>query len=52
MYAYQSMGSALVIMARSGPSELLKGFYASALRDAPYAGLFILFYERIKRDTS
>jgi len=52
MYAYPSLGSALLVMARAGPSELLKGFYASALRDAPYAGLFVLCYEGIKRETT
>lgn len=35
-------------LVRLGPSELLRGFSASALRDAPYAGLFVLFYEGIK----
>ncbi|KAG5642614.1 hypothetical protein DXG03_002484 [Asterophora parasitica] len=50
MYAYQSLTGALVSIARQGPSELLRGFLASSLRDAPYAGLFIVFYEGIKRE--
>ena len=39
-------------MAKGGPSELFRGFLPSALRDAPYAGLFIVFYEGIKYETS
>jgi solute carrier family 25 protein 38 len=35
---------------RLGPSELLRGFLASSLRDAPYAGLFVVLYESIKRE--
>ena len=35
---------------RSGPHELLRGFLASSLRDAPYAGLFVVFYEGIKHE--
>lgn len=38
-------------LAKGGPSELFKGFWASSLRDAPYAGLFILSYEKIKHET-
>lgn len=52
IYAYQSLTGALVSITRQGPSELFRGFVASSLRDAPYAGLFILFYESIKRESS
>ncbi|KAF9464246.1 mitochondrial carrier [Collybia nuda] len=52
MYAYESLTGALVSIGRQGPSELLRGFMASSLRDAPYAGLFIVFYEGIKREAS
>lgn len=52
IYAYQSLTGALVSITRQGPSELFRGFVASSLRDAPYAGLFILFYEGIKRESS
>ncbi|KAK2462272.1 hypothetical protein APHAL10511_005578 [Amanita phalloides] len=52
IYAYKSFPQALVSIIRQGPSELLRGFVASSLRDAPYAGLFMVFYEEIKRDTS
>jgi len=48
MYQYSSLPSALGSLVKLGPSELLRGFSASALRDAPYAGLFVLFYEGIK----
>jgi len=50
IYAYQSFSGALVSITRQGPSELLRGFLASSLRDAPYAGLFVVFYEGIKRE--
>lgn len=50
MYAYESLSGALISITRQGPSELLRGFLASSLRDAPYAGLFIVFYEGIKRE--
>ncbi len=33
---------------RSGPSEIFRGAVASSLRDAPYAGIFVVFYEHIK----
>ncbi|KXN84199.1 hypothetical protein AN958_12852 [Leucoagaricus sp. SymC.cos] len=52
MYAYESLSGALVSIVRQGPHELLRGFLASSLRDAPYAGLFVVFYEGIKRETS
>ncbi|GJE83976.1 solute carrier family 25 member 38 [Phanerochaete sordida] len=52
LYAYSSLLGALRSMARGGPSELFKGFLPSALRDAPYAGLFIAFYEGIKHETN
>lgn len=51
MYAYQSLTGALTSIIRAGPSEIFRGFSASALRDAPYAGLFLMFYEGIKRET-
>ncbi|KII96077.1 hypothetical protein PLICRDRAFT_98507 [Plicaturopsis crispa FD-325 SS-3] len=52
IYAYESLTGAFIAIARQGPSELLRGFFASSLRDAPYAGLFVVFYEGIKRETS
>jgi solute carrier family 25 protein 38 len=32
-------------IAAEGPRGLLRGFVASSLRDAPYAGMFIVLYE-------
>ncbi|TFK64908.1 solute carrier family 25 member 38 [Pluteus cervinus] len=52
IYAYESLTGAFVYIVRQGPSELLRGFFASSLRDAPYAGLFIVFYESIKTEAS
>lgn len=52
LYAYNSLFGALRTMVRSGPSELFLGFLPSALRDAPYAGLFVVFYEGIKHETN
>ncbi|KAL1688923.1 solute carrier family 25 member 38 [Schizophyllum commune] len=40
---------ALLLLLRSGPRECLRGFLPSALRDAPYAGLFVGVYEGGKR---
>ncbi|KAJ7229090.1 solute carrier family 25 member 38 [Mycena pura] len=51
MYAYTSLTSAFLSIARLGPSELFRGFLASSLRDAPYAGIFVLLYEGIKRQS-
>ncbi|KAH0839532.1 solute carrier family 25 member 38 [Lanmaoa asiatica] len=51
-FAYRSLTGSLRSIARAGPSELLRGFVASSLRDAPYAGLFVLLYEAIKRESS
>ena len=42
----------MLSIVRAGPSELFRGFLASSLRDAPYAGLFLVFYEAIKRDAA
>jgi len=52
MYSYTSLTSALISILRSGPSEFFRGCFATAVRDAPYSGLFILLYENIKREIS
>jgi hypothetical protein len=52
LHTYRSLSSSLLSIARMGKSELLRGFVASSLRDAPYAGLFVVMYESIKRETS
>ena len=44
-----SFPNAVATIVRSGPTELFKGFVPSALRDAPYAGIFVAVYEKIKR---
>ena len=40
------------LIQESGPRGLMQGFQASALRDAPHAGMYVLFYELIKEKTS
>ncbi|PPQ68860.1 hypothetical protein CVT26_001694 [Gymnopilus dilepis] len=50
MYNYPTMFYALNSIIRQGPSELFRGFMASSLRDAPYAGLFVVFYEGTKKE--
>ncbi|KAJ7638365.1 solute carrier family 25 member 38 [Roridomyces roridus] len=51
MYAYKSLTGGFLSIARLGPSEMFRGFFASSLRDAPYAGLFVVLYEGIKRQS-
>jgi len=46
------MMSSVTSIVRGGPSELFRGFLASSLRDAPYAGLFVVFYEAIKYEAA
>ncbi|TIB78964.1 hypothetical protein E3Q22_00755 [Wallemia mellicola] len=49
LYKYKSIVGALTdIVKQSGPRGLLSGFSASALRDAPYAGLYVVIYESMK----
>lgn len=36
------------IFRESGVAGLFRGFTATAIRDAPYAGLYVLFYEESK----
>ena len=48
IHTYSSITQAFRSMYRAGPSTLFRGFAASALRDAPYAGLFLVIYERVK----
>ncbi|KAG6332738.1 hypothetical protein ID866_6354 [Astraeus odoratus] len=52
LYSYKSLTGSLASMVRMGPSELMRGFVASSLRDAPYAGLFVVVYEAVKRETT
>ncbi|KAI0251467.1 mitochondrial carrier [Lactifluus subvellereus] len=52
LHAYGSLTSSVRSIVRGGPSELFRGFLASSLRDAPYAGLFVVFYEGIKSEAA
>lgn len=48
-YSYTSLlGAARDIAARHGAKGFFAGFGATAVRDAPYAGLYVLFYEQAK----
>jgi solute carrier family 25 protein 38 len=52
-YAYRSLvGAARDILRTEGPKGLFTGFGATAVRDAPYAGLYVVFYEQFKRNLS
>lgn len=49
-YAYRSLlGAGRDILRTEGIRGLFAGFGATAARDAPYAGLYVLFYEQLKR---
>ena len=48
-YAYKSLwGAGTDILQKEGVRGFFSGFGATAIRDAPYAGLYILFYEQLK----
>ncbi|KAL2173368.1 mitochondrial carrier domain-containing protein [Thermothelomyces heterothallicus CBS 202.75] len=53
LYSYTSLASAARdIAAREGPRGFFAGYGATAVRDAPYAGLYVLFYEQSKKRLS
>ena len=53
LYQYSSLvGAARDITSREGLRGFFAGFGATAIRDAPYAGLYVLFYEQSKRRLS
>ncbi|KAI4240391.1 MAG: hypothetical protein L6R42_011526, partial [Xanthoria sp. 1 TBL-2021] len=53
LYSYQSlMGAGSAIFKNEGIKGFFAGFGATALRDAPYAGLYVLIYEQSKRHLS
>lgn len=53
LYAYPSIAAAARgIFAKEGVRGLFSGFGATAMRDAPYAGLYVLFYEQSKKRLS
>ena len=48
-YSYTSLaGAAKDIIAKEGPRGFFAGFGVTAVRDAPYAGLYVLIYEQSK----
>ncbi|KAK4140393.1 uncharacterized protein C8A04DRAFT_32063 [Dichotomopilus funicola] len=50
LYAYTSLSAAARdIFARDGLRGFFAGYGATAVRDAPYAGLYVLFYEQGKK---
>ena len=50
LYSYKSMrGAARAILKSEGIKGFFSGFGATAVRDAPYAGLYVLFYEQAKQ---
>ncbi|TWU73980.1 hypothetical protein ED733_005384 [Metarhizium rileyi] len=49
LYSYKSIVSAAAdIRHRDGVRGFFSGFGATAIRDAPYAGMYVLFYEVLK----
>ncbi|KAL2918863.1 hypothetical protein HK105_201697 [Polyrhizophydium stewartii] len=49
LYNYTSLWGAMSSIARhEGLPGFFRGFGATALRDAPYAGVYVLFYESLK----
>lgn len=53
MYTYQSIiGASKDILKTEGIRGFFAGFGATAVRDAPYAGLYVLFYEQFKKKMS
>jgi solute carrier family 25 protein 38 len=49
LYNYANISSALnTIVKKEGVRGLFSGFGATAMRDAPFAGIYIVFYERCK----
>lgn len=50
LYAYSSIaGASRDIYATGGLRGFFAGFGATAARDAPYAGMYVLFYEMLKK---
>jgi solute carrier family 25 protein 38 len=53
LYSYQSiLGAGKDILKTEGVRGLFSGFGATAVRDAPYAGLYVLFYKQFKKRLS
>ena len=53
LFSYNSIwGASISILKTEGIKGFFAGFGATAIRDAPYAGLYVLFYEQSKRRLS
>ncbi|KAL8839496.1 MAG: hypothetical protein Q9170_001719 [Blastenia crenularia] len=53
LYSYKSLfGAGSAILKHEGIKGFFSGFGATAIRDAPYAGLYVVFYEQSKRRLS
>ncbi|CCF34987.1 hypothetical protein CH063_06861 [Colletotrichum higginsianum] len=53
LYSYQSLvGASSDIYRTNGLRGFFAGFGATAVRDAPYAGMYVLFYELLKKRLS
>ena len=53
LYSYKSIwGAGNAIFKNEGIRGFFSGFGATAIRDAPYAGLYVVFYEQSKRRLS
>ncbi|KAK2045853.1 mitochondrial carrier [Colletotrichum somersetense] len=53
LYSYRSLlGASSDIYRTSGLRGFFAGFGATAVRDAPYAGMYVLFYELLKKRLS
>ncbi|KAI4214543.1 MAG: hypothetical protein LQ351_002960 [Letrouitia transgressa] len=49
LYSYKSVwGAGAAILRTEGAKGFFSGFGATAIRDAPYAGLYVVFYEQCK----
>ena len=53
LYSYESIwGAGRAMWRHEGLKGFFAGFGATAIRDAPYAGLYVLFYEQSKKRLS
>ena len=53
LYSYKSiLGAGTAILKTEGIKGFFSGFGATAIRDAPYAGLYVVFYEQCKKRLS
>lgn len=53
LYSYKSLlGAGSSILKQEGLKGFFAGFGATAIRDAPYAGLYVVFYEQSKKHLS